>query len=153
MTGKIVSAIYNLPRVAPDEKHSSFLGVLHGKFLIISAIFFCILWPFFGAMPAISAAWGLAFFTLLFFELCFSRVTIQGEITPQRWIVKTGYVAFLLFMILFPPMLSLSELISPTIRKPGDLAFRLVAFYIIIPALLSRSIYAIRAIRVSEPAK
>ena len=103
MTGKIVSAISNLLRVAPDDKHSSFLGVLYGKFLIISAIVFCLLWPVFGAMPALNAAWGFSFLVLVFYEWLFSRAVARDQINSQRLMLRAGCAVFRWSGFLFRP--------------------------------------------------
>ena len=147
MTGRIVSAISNLLRVAADDKHSSFLGVLYGKFLIISAIVFCLLWPVFGAMPALNAAWGFSFLVLVFYEWLFSRVVARDQAHSQRWKVRAGCAVFLLVWIPLPPLLSLQALVDPQHRAEHYSVLWLGVFYLFTPLTLRRTILAIRLIR------
>ena len=147
MTGGSVSAISNLLRVAPEDKHPGFVGVLYGKSLVVSVIVFCLLWPAFGAMPALNAAWGFSFLVLVLYEWLFSRAVARDQINSQRWMVRAGCAVFLLVWIPLPPLLSLQALVDPPTRADRYSVLWLSAFSLFTPLTVRRTILALRLVR------
>ena len=103
MSGQILSSKSNLLNVPSDENLKSLSWALYGKFLILSEMLFCILWPVFGAMPALNAAWGFSFLVLVFYEWLFSRAVARDQINSQRLMLRAGCAVFRWSGFLFRP--------------------------------------------------
>lgn len=145
-----MNAILNILKIPPDEGLTTLSGAVYGKFLIVSVLFICILWPIVGAMPAINAAWGLSFLVLVFYEWCFGKAVIRKQIYLEAWMVKLGCALYLLIMLPIPLLLSIAAVVKPENLAGVDLALWLGGNYIVMPQFMSWAIYAIRNIRNSE---
>ena len=121
MSGQILSSKSNLLNVPSDENLKSLSWALYGKFLILSEMLFCILWPVFGAMPALNAAWGFSVLILVLFKLCVSRATIR-EINLPRWALNRSFLTlgFASLCLLDTSGLALSQYIDKQQVITGD---------------------------------
>ena len=127
MSGQILSSKSNLLNVPSDENLKSLSWALYGKFLILSEMLFCILWPVFGAMPALNAAWGFSVLILVLFKLCVSRATIR-EINLPRWALNRSFLTlgFASLCLLDTSGLALSQNIDKQQVITGDDEWALV---------------------------